>query len=141
MDKWWTRDQGIGWPVPAKTAEGQARNLRQKEESILMWKRIVELSEAIAWATPETREFAVGSAYYGLHLYEIYRAAVFLSDAEARGDKKAMKLWVAAYDDAWDAYNKLPSRFSTLSSLYTKKYARHCNRPLDAEVEKIRLAL
>jgi hypothetical protein len=141
MDKWWTRDQGIGWPEPAKTAEGQARSLRQKDESVQMWKRIVELSEGIEWATPDTREFAVGSAYYGLHLYEIYRAAVFLSDAEARGDQKAMKLWIGAYDNAWAAYNQLPEQFSSLSSLYTKEYTRHIKTPLDPEVEKLRAEL
>ncbi len=141
MNVWWTRDQGIGWPSPAQTAEGQARNLRQKDESIEMWKRIVELSEEIKWATPETREFAVGSAYYGLHLFEIYRAAVYLSDAAARGDQKTMKLWVAAYDKAWEAYSQLPDRFSSLSTLYTQEYARHCKNPLDKEVEKLRAEL
>ncbi|MDF7799043.1 hypothetical protein P4C99_06185 [Pontiellaceae bacterium B1224] len=141
MDKWWTRDQGIGWPRPAKTAEGQARSLRQKEESILMWKRIVDLSEEIKWATPETREFVVGSAYYGLHLYEIYRAAVYLSDAETRGDEQAMKLWIGAYDEAWETYNKLPEQFSSLSTLYTKDYARHCKTPLDKKVETLRAEL
>jgi hypothetical protein len=141
MNAWWTRDQGIGWPEPAATAEGQARNLRQKEESILMWKRIVQLSEEIQWDLPETREFAVGSAYYGLHLYEIYRAAVYLSDAVSRDDKVAMKLWINAYDEAWEMYNSLPDQFSSLSTLYTKAYDRHCKDSLDKEVERLRIEL
>jgi hypothetical protein len=141
MNAWWTRDQGIGWPEPAATAEGQARNLRQKEESILMWKRIVQLSEEIQWDSPETREFVVGSAYYGLYLYDIYRAAVYLSDAVSRDDTVAMKLWIHAYDEAWETYNDLPEQFSSLSTLYTKAYDRHCKDPLDKEVERLRIEL
>ncbi len=138
MNEWWTRDQGIGWPEPAQTAEGQARNLRQKEESILMWKQIVKLSKAIQWDSPATKEFVVGSATYGLHLYEIYRAAVYLSDAEARDDVAAMKRWIGVYDAAWKTYNRLPEQFHSLSSLYTKEYARHCENPLDQKVERLR---
>lgn len=141
MDKWWTRDQGIGWPGVNKDAAKQQRVLLQKDESIEMWKRIVDLSESIQWATPETREFAVGSAYYGLHLYEIYRVAVYLADAENRDDGSAMKQWIEAYDNAWRVYHALPERFSSLSTLYTKEYARHCKQPLAQKVEALRAKL
>ena len=95
------------------------RNLRQKDESIQMWERIVELSESIRWPDAETRAFAVGSAHYGLRLYRIYRALCYLHFAEMKDDQAAMQQWIEAYDRAWEAYRQL-EQMPAMSSLYTQ---------------------
>ena len=73
MNPWWTRDQGIGWPEPAKDTIAQKRNLEQKDESVAKWKEIVKLSKTIHWYNEETRDYAIGSAEYGFRLYKIYK--------------------------------------------------------------------
>ncbi|MGD9418386.1 MAG: hypothetical protein Q7R22_005535 [Verrucomicrobiota bacterium JB025] len=118
MNPWWTRDQNIDWPGVLKNPAAQKRNLQQKDESIAKWNEIVELAEAIDWKDEATREHAIGSSYYGLRLYEIYRAIIRIADAEARGDRKAMRQWIAAYEAGWEDYRQLVRQFPSLSTLY-----------------------
>lgn len=140
MDPWWTRDEGIGWPHYTEGADLK-RNLRQKDESVRMWKEIVRLAGSITWPDEKARSHAVGSARYGLHLYEIYRCLVYLDDAERREDKAAMRKWLEGYDDAWDVYNKLPQQYPQLATLYKKEYTRHIRRHAETRVKKLQQEL
>ncbi|MDW5290274.1 hypothetical protein [Formosa sp. PL04] len=137
-DVWWTRDQGIGWPAPAKDAVGQKRNLEQKDEAVAKWKEIVKLAKSIHWDSEATKDYAIGSAEYGLRLYEIYRAVVNISDAEAKGDKKAIKKWIKVYDAAWANYNNLPKEYTTVATLYTQDYERHLANNANKKVDELR---
>jgi hypothetical protein len=134
----WTRDQGICWPNAAKNAAVQQRILQQKDEAITKWEEIVRLAQTIHWADEATREHAVGSAQYGLRLYEIYRSLIYLSDAEARGDRAGMAKWIAAYDEAWAAYNQLPEQFPSVATLYTKDYRKNMKNNADRHVAELR---
>ena len=138
MDPWWTRDQGIGWPNPAKTAIGQKRNLEQKDESVEKWKQIVQLAETIDWKSDETKNFAIGSAEYGLRLYTIYRTLVYMSDAVSKNDQKEVDKWINAYDLAWKSYQKLPEEFNGMATLYTKEFIRHIKENADQKVNELR---
>jgi len=138
MNPWWTRDQGIAWPMVVKGTEQQERNLEQKDESIKKWKEIVKLSKSIHWENDETKNHAVGSAEYGLKLYTIYRTLVYMHHADVNGDVKEVKKWIKAYDKAWKNYNKLPEKYSSLATLYTQDYKRHIANYADGKVNKLR---
>ena len=140
MNPWWTRDQGIGWPRPNVNPDPvkQQRNLAQKDESIEMWKEIVQLAEQINWPDQRTRDHAISSSKYGLHLYEIFRSLIYLADAEAKGDIKAMKHQIREYDTAWEKYTSLAEQYPQISTLFTKDYIRHIHNPADVKVNKLR---
>ena len=137
-DVWWTRDQGIGWPAPAKDAIGQKRNLEQKDASITKWKGIVKLAKSIHWDSKEAKDHAIGSAEYGLRLYKIYRSLVYMSDAEAKGDVKEIQKWIKVYDKAWKQYNKLPKQYPLVATLYTQDYDRHIAHNANQKVNELR---
>lgn len=141
MDPWWTRDAGIGWPVCAKTDEGQLRNLAEKDESVEKWAEVVKLAKSIEWADAATRDYAIGSAEYGYTVYQIYNALVYLSDAEQRGDNKDMKKYIKAYDKAWAAHNALPQKHEAMSTLYMQDYNRHINNNADMKINELRKTL
>ncbi|MEO9474009.1 MAG: hypothetical protein ABJG41_00680 [Cyclobacteriaceae bacterium] len=140
MSPWWTRDAGIGWPQPSTIvdAQKQQRNLAQKDESIEIWKEIVQLAEQISWPDDETRTHVIGSSKYGLHLYEIYRSLVYLAGAEEKNDTVAIKQWIAEYDTAWENYAKLPGMYPQVATLYAKDYTRHIKTPSDFKVNELR---
>ncbi|WP_218944456.1 hypothetical protein [Maribacter luteus] len=136
MNPWWTRDQGIAWPMVIKGELQQKRNLAQKDESVAKWKEIVKLAKSIDWENEATKNHAIGSAEYGLRLYTIYRTLVYMQHAEANG--KEVKKWIKAYDKAWKNYNKLAEEYSTIATLYTQDYDRHIAKNANAIVDKLR---
>ncbi|WP_299668873.1 hypothetical protein [uncultured Polaribacter sp.] len=138
MNPWWTRDQGIGWPVPAEDPISQKRNLKQKDEAIAKWEKIVKLAKSIQWNDANTRSYAIGSAEYGLLLYKIYRALVYMSDAESKGDTKSVQKWIQVYDKAWEAYHKLPEKNNSVATLYTQDYKRHIKNHAHTKVNELR---
>lgn len=140
MNPSWTRDAGIGWPQPNinEDPEKQQRNLAQKDESIEMWKEIVQLAEQISWPDDETRGHVIGSSKYGLHLYEIYRSLVYLAAAEANNETVAMRQWIQEYDTAWEKYTQLPEMYPMLASLYEKDYTRHIKQPSNLKVNELK---
>ncbi len=138
MNPWWTRDQGIAWPMVAKGELEQKRNLAQKDESIAKWKQIVKLAKSIDWDNEETKNHAIGSAEYGLKLYKIYRTLVYMKYADDNGNTKGVKKWIKAYDKAWADYNKLAEKYSTIATLYTQDYKRHIANNADIKVNKLR---
>lgn len=138
MNPWWTRDQGIAWPMVVKGDEEQKRNLAQKDESIKKWKKIVKLSKSIDWQNEETKNHAIGSSEYGLKLYTIYRTLVYMKYAADNGNVKDVKKWIKAYDKAWKNYNKLAGKYSSLATLYTQDYKRHIANNANIKVDKLR---
>lgn len=138
MDPWWTRDQGIAWPI---IKGDRQRNLKQKDESVALWKEIVALADSIQWPDAKSREHAIASTTYGLRLYEIYRSLVYLEDAEHRKDKAAMRQWLQAYDDAWEVYNNLPQSHPQSATLYTRDYDRHMKENAESRIQKLRETL
>jgi len=140
MNPWWTRDQGIAWPKIKNYPACKERLLAQKDESIKMWKEILALTQSIQWADQKTCEYAIGSAYYGLDLYIIYRALVYLAVAEKENDTEAMKKWIKAYDQAWADYEQLPAQYPKLATLYTQDYNLHVN-PAKFKVDALRKKL
>lgn len=138
MNPWWTRDQGIAWPMVVKGALQQERNLAQKDESIAKWEKIVKLAKSIKWENKETKNHAIGSAEYGLRLYKIYRALVYMQNADINGNMKEVKKWIKVYDKTWKSYNKLANKYSTIATLYTQEYKRHIANNAHERVNKLR---
>jgi len=132
----WTRDQGIGWPITLKNEKKQQSNLLQKDSAIAIWQEMVGLAESIRWADEATKEHAIGSTYYGLRLYEIYRSVIYLADAETKGDKEGIKQWIKTYDAAWNVYQQLPKQYPSIASLYTPDY--HIKNNADKKVNELR---
>ncbi len=141
MNEWWTRDQGMNYPKTPKDAEGNQRNLQQKDEAVAKWQEIVELAKSIDWGSSKASEHVIGSAKYGLHLYEIYRALINLSSAEVKNDQVEMKKWIVAYDKAWEDYNALPKKYESLATLYTQDYDRHIKTNAHKKVMEIKKQL
>lgn len=138
MNPWWTRDQGIAWPMVVKGTLEHERNLAQKDESIAKWKEIVKLAKSIEWQNKEVKNHAIGSSKYGLKLYKIYRTLVYMENAEVSGNKKEVKKWIKAYDKAWKDYNKLPKKYSSIATLYTQEYKRHIANYAQKRVNELR---
>lgn len=136
MNPWWTRDQGIGYP-DLKTGNMQ-RIIEQKDESIKMWNRIVELAKQIKWADKETSEFAISSSLYGKHLYEIYRAVINIAMGERNQDPVAIAKWIKIYDKAWLDYNKLPEIYPNISTLYTQEYSKNIKNNAHKKINTLR---
>lgn len=134
----WTRDQGIGFPGTSTDASDQAQNLADKDEAIEIWETIVGLAESIEWPDDATREHAIASSKYGLHLYEIYRSLIYLADADADGDEVGTREWMREYDEAWARYDLLPELYDSVASLYTKDYSLYIRDRADGIVETMR---
>ncbi len=138
MNPWWTRDQGIAWPMVVKGDTEQKRNLIQKDESIAKWKEIVKLAKSIDWRNEETKNHAIASSEYGLKLYTIYRTLVYMKYAEDHGNIKDVQKWIKAYDKAWKEYNKLADKYSAIATLYTQDYDRHIANNANRKVDTLR---
>lgn len=135
--RWWTRDEGISWP--SFNPDGDAdRAVAQKEESIVMWNEIVALAKEIEWADEYTRRHVIGSCYYGLRLYDIYRVVVSMRVASDKEDWARVAELINQYDTAWSEYEALPSEYSEIATLYKKDYMRHFKVTADQEIEKLR---
>ncbi|UMB53328.1 hypothetical protein MKD41_13435 [Lutibacter sp. A64] len=138
MNPWWTRDQGIAWPMVVKGTNEQKRNLVQKDEAIAKWKEIVKLAKSIHWQNKATKNHVVGSSKYGLRLYEIYRTLIYMKYADDNGNGKDVQKWIKAYDKAWKNYNKLAKKYSSIATLYTQDYERHIANNANRKVNKLR---
>jgi hypothetical protein len=137
MSTWWTRDQGIGWPRIGSVDE--KRNLEEKDESVKMWERIVELAKEIKWKDETTKEVAVSSCLYGLNLYKIYRAVVRIAYADKRNDAVEASKWISEYDKSWENYKKLRGQYpNVLATLYEQRYKRFIRDPADAKINRLR---
>ncbi|MDP4187522.1 MAG: hypothetical protein Q8905_05720, partial [Bacteroidota bacterium] len=73
----WTRDEYIGFPtIPAEPAKIKVI-LKEKNQSIVMWKEIVALADKIKFKDNKTGDFVKVTARYGFELYRIYRAVFY----------------------------------------------------------------
>jgi len=123
---WWLRDEYIGAPDLPPLADD--RLLAEKAESIAHWEKIVELTRSIRWPDPETREFAITSAEYGLRLFRILEAVFHLAVAGQRDDLDHAGMWLRRYDEAWQEYLKLAD-VPACSTLYQRNIIRRCTCP------------
>ncbi|MFR9593706.1 MAG: hypothetical protein SNI57_04040, partial [Rikenellaceae bacterium] len=135
--RWWTRDAGLNWPSFNKSGNPE-RAVAQKEESLVMWNEIIAIAKDIEWADDHTRRHVIGSCYYGLHLYEIYRAVVTMRYAVDNEEWTRVDELIKDYDTAWAKYNALPAEYPEIATLYQKDYKRHIKNPADDMVEKLR---
>ncbi len=133
----WSRDAGIGYPKFSNDTNIE-RILAQKDESIEMWQTIVELAEQIEWADERTKQHAIGSSYYGLRLYEIYRIVLRMQAAEWSKDWCEVARLIDQYDAAWVTYRELTERYTELASLYDEEYTRHHATNAKREVTRLR---
>ncbi len=138
INPWWSRDEGIGWPMFTKNADLN-RAVEQKAESVEIWREIVQLAQSIRWSDNHTKQHVIGSCYYGLHLYEIYQAVVALRVAELQGDQGAISRNIELYDAAWIRYNALAAKYPEIATLYTQEYRqRYQKSHADSEVDRLR---
>ncbi len=138
ISPWWSRDEGIGWPIFNKRADLD-RVVKQKAEAVAIWRKIVTLAESIKWADDHTKQHMIGSCYYGLHLYEIYQAVVTMRVAEIKGDKEMIARNIKLYDAAWSRYNALAAKYPEIATLYTQEYRQKFQQThADSNVDRLR---
>jgi hypothetical protein len=138
MNPWWTRDAGIGWPTYNRHADIK-RNLRNKDEAVEKWKEIVSLAQQISWPSEELSREALSSSLYGLHLYRIYRAVVYIDYANRNRDTDEIRRWIKEYDAAWTDYKKLPQMYpDVLATLYSQDFKWHIRQPANARIDELR---
>ncbi len=140
LTPWWSRDEGIGYHMLNKNAD-ISRNLKQKDESVAMWREIVELSKQIKWADEHTTRHAIGSCYYGLYVYELYRIINYMKVAEMNEDWNSVKSLIKEYDETWNGYYALAEEYPEIATLYSKKYDRHHASNAEKEVARLRAKL
>ena len=122
IDKWWTRDQYISFPImPNDTAKTNVI-LAEKDKSIELWKEIVTLSKEIKFDNEITKRTMICSALYGLNLYRIYRSLFYLS-AINNGTYSANEKtdFITEYDKAWKEYKSLAIKYPDVCATLYKK--------------------
>ena len=123
VDPAWSRDAGFMKPhLPADPVKLR-RTLDQKDESVSIWRQIVELARSIHFADARTADYAVVSSEYGLDLYRITAAGFHL----AAGEDPAR--WLAEYDAAWRDYRALPSESDQCATLYRPDVMTYMGNP------------
>ena len=123
VSPWWGRDNGINRPKLPGDPVKIKRILDQKAEAVALWQQMVDLAKCIRFKDPKTAEYVVVSSRYGLDLYRIYQAVFELEALGTGGDPTGIRKWLAAYDQAWGDYRKLPGESSQCASLYNEKGA------------------
>lgn len=103
-----------------------------------MWGEIVELAKEIEWPTDHAARHAIGSSYYGLYLYEIYRIVMELQATEMRQQWDSIASLIAEYDAAWSRYYQLAEDYPEVATLYSKDYVRHHSTNAESEVNRLR---
>lgn len=101
--------------------------LREKAESVALWKNIRELAESIAWPEDQLRSAATVSARYGELLFRIVQAgwrvlaAGYVGERSSHCDTAEIAEAAADYHACWRKYRQLASSpFS--ASLYHGRY-------------------
>ncbi len=137
LSPWWSRDEGIGYPKFNENTKIY-EIISQKEESVKMWGEIVELAKQIKWSDEQTASHVVGSSYYGLYLYDIYRIVLTLQASEFKEDWGRVKSLIEEYDAAWSRYSALSDSYPQIATLYDKDYVRHHATNAEKEVNRLR---
>jgi hypothetical protein len=137
----WTRDDGIMRPILPADPVKLKRVLDEKDEAVKLWEDILALAKEINFQDAKTKDYAVISAEYGLHLYQIFQAAFHLQAVGVNGDKDDLKTWLAAYDKAWADYRLLPGKSDQCATLYKEGKALKTGREgIDQVVAEFRKA-
>ena len=121
MGAGWSRDDTINRPSLPHDPQKRKRALDQKGEAVRLWEQIVTLAREIQFSDPKTKDYALISSQYGLHLYRIYQAVCELQALGPDGDKEQLRQWLLRYDNAWADYRKLPEASPQCASLYYEK--------------------
>jgi hypothetical protein len=117
------------------------RVLDEKDEAVKLWEEILALAKEINFQDAKTKDYAIISAEYGLHLYQIFQAAFHLQAVGVNGDKDDLKTWLAAYDKAWADYRLLPGKSDQCATLYKEGKALKTGREgIDQVVAEFRKA-
>jgi hypothetical protein len=118
---WWLRDEYIGIPdLPDMTDDSL---LREKDESIMCWEKIVKLTQEIRWPDAEIEEFAITSAKYGLYLFKIIKCVFQLTLAEQRQDLNLVSKYLNEYNNDWEDYRNL-TKYKSCSTLFCQDIKR-----------------
>jgi hypothetical protein len=121
----WTRDEYITFPNLPNDNIKVAIILKEKDESVADWEKIVSLSKQINFKNKHTREVVRVTCEYGLQMYHIFRSLFHLSAIKNRCSIETKKSYIKEYDDAWAALEILKAQYpNTCPSLYSKKEIR-----------------
>lgn len=128
INKVWMRDDVIGGLVQLGKSfkEFKKKNqvdavLREKHESVLIWKKIVSLSKSIDHKNEDLRQFIEASCEYGLRLFKAIEKAwrVLLRHQDS---SSSLDTDIAAFFKAWEDYHNLKSEYPQYSTLFRGKY-------------------
>jgi hypothetical protein len=121
----WTRDEYITFPNLPNDTIKVAIILKEKDESVADWEKIVSLSKQINFKNKHTREVVHVTCEYGLQMYHIFRSLFHLSAIKNKCSIEEKKSFIKEYDDAWAALEILKAQYpNTCPSLYSKKEIR-----------------
>jgi hypothetical protein len=117
----WTRDSYITFPdLPSDTAH-TGDILRERDEAVDTWAKIVQ--QADAFHSPDTllNEFVRVSCRYGYQQFRIFRAVTYLSAIKhLHIHSDALNHYLSEYNQSWqsleDLYRNYPKTCSTLYS-------------------------
>lgn len=115
INVWWTRDHYIGVP-PNMTKQA----LLEKQEAVVIWKKIEQLSKQLTIADKQLLDFIQVSCSYGRIKYEIFDASWQITDLKRKGQSSSleMKALIDRYDQLWIEYNKLYQDYPSCPTLY-----------------------
>lgn len=141
INVWWTRDQFIGGEQELhKNIEeiiklGLVNKiLREKRQSIRIWKKIVKLSQQIKTGDPQMIQYLRISSEYGLLLYSIYEQGwiVMLKGYEGwksgKYDINTIKKSIQKYDNLWEEYKSFIGSHMNSATAY-EPYSFDFNNP------------
>ena len=123
VSPWWSRDDGINFPALPSDPRKSRRILDERAQAVKIWEEIAALAGTINFPDPRTRDYVLVSSKYGLDLCRIYQAVFELDAIGVNGDKDAIRKWLAAYDQAWTDFRKLPGESDQCATLYNEKGA------------------
>ncbi|EDM27259.1 hypothetical protein LNTAR_21205 [Lentisphaera araneosa HTCC2155] len=138
VDLWWARDMGFAWPKYIHDDQATIEKcLALKDEAVAIWQEMCSLADQISWPDEELADFAKGSVHYGLGVAMIYRSLFYADAAVRNDDKEAIIQGIGDYDQAWDFYESLPSKFKNLSTQYQKDYCLHLD-PAENVIQELK---
>ena len=167
----WMRDEFLGGIDSTKTEKGVSEEylhkafnayykkgqldkfIEDKNESVAIWKEIVELSGKIEMTDKANQNYIVVSSKYGLLLHQIIASGLnvlsigFKWERTGVYDKEKLSQFISNYDKAWEEYLQLKKDNSSCATLY-KPYSfvfvgptYMGNKGMKASVDKYRKLL
>ena len=170
---WWMRDEFLGGidtanlpqkMFPSEGFLGQAYDwyynnglldkvIEEKQEDVVLWKRIVALSNKIEMLNKADQDYIKVSSQYGLLLHTIIAdgwkvmALGYKGDKTGTYDKAQLASTIKKYDQDWSKYNQLKATNLSCATLY-KPYsfinvapAYHDKQGMAASIDKYRAVI